>query len=72
MGECKIAWRKPLIEKSDITEIGQVISGIHPGRTSEEEITLFDSTGIAIQDLITAKAVIDIAGKKGLGEEIIL
>lgn len=72
VGECKIAWRKHLIEKSDITEIGQVISGIHPGRTSEKEITLFDSTGIAIQDLITAKAVIDIAGKKGLGEEIIL
>ena len=72
VGECKTAWRQQMIQKKDIIEIGRVVSGEHPGRISEEEITLFDSTGIAIQDLITAKTAIEIADENGLGMEITL
>lgn len=72
VGECRPAYRKGTIRKSDITEIGKVIAKELPGRRSEEEITLFDSTGIAIQDLITAKTAIQIARQKGIGQDISL
>lgn len=38
-------------------ELGQVVAGLRPGRTSREEITLFDSTGTAVQDVVAAAAV---------------
>ena len=43
-----------LIFEADITTIGAVISGTHPGRTSDHEITLFDGTGVGLQDLAVA------------------
>ena len=45
------AVREGLIDKDDLTEIGAVVTGDHPGRTSESEITLFDGTGVALQDI---------------------
>ncbi len=42
-----------------VTELGAVLSGREPGRAAAEEITLFDSTGLAIQDLAIAAAVVD-------------
>ena len=70
VGECKIAYREGILPKENITEIGKVILKEHPGRTSAKEITLFDSTGIAIQDLLTAKAGILLAKAKGIAREI--
>jgi len=52
LGECQHAIESGLIVPDDITEIGDVLEGKKPGRTSEAEITLFDATGMAIQDLI--------------------
>ena len=49
-GEINVPLRQGLIKESDIAgEIGEVITGKKPGRTSESEITLFDSTGIAFR-----------------------
>lgn len=48
-------------------EIGQVLSGLIPGRTSREEITIFDATGLALLDLVTGKRAIEAARKKGIG-----
>jgi ornithine cyclodeaminase/alanine dehydrogenase-like protein (mu-crystallin family) len=45
------------VGRQDVTEIGAVIAGSAKGRRSAEEITLFDSTGLAIQDLAIAAAV---------------
>jgi alanine dehydrogenase len=45
-----------LIRREQVTQIGDVLNGA-PGRSSEGEITLFDSTGLAIQDLAICKAV---------------
>ena len=59
-----------MITKEQITEIGKVIAGEHPGRKSEEEITIFDSTGIAIQDLLTADTPIKTGREKNIGLEI--
>jgi ornithine cyclodeaminase len=42
-----------------LTAIGTVLSGNAPGREDEGEITIFDSSGISLQDLYVAKAVLD-------------
>ncbi len=47
------------VERDQVTEIGAVLLGRAPGRGSSDEITLFDSTGLAIQDLAIATAVLD-------------
>lgn len=48
-------------------ELGQVIAGVTPGRTSSDEIIIFDSTGMALQDVVTAAAVYEKALKEGSG-----
>ncbi len=58
-GECQWASADNTLSKEEITEIGDVLNGTKEGRTSEDEITLFDSTGMALQDLITAKLALD-------------
>ena len=58
-GECQWAYSKNLIKEENITEIGSVIASIKKGRVYEDEITMFDATGIALQDLITAKLALD-------------
>lgn len=45
------------VTREQVTELGQVLLGRAEGRRSPEEITLFDSTGLAIQDLAIARAV---------------
>jgi alanine dehydrogenase len=46
-----------IVKREDVTQLGDVLSGEAEGRRSDEEITLFDSTGLAIQDLGIAQAV---------------
>ena len=54
IGEAQHAIAQGLIKESDITPIGEVINGTHRGRTSDKEITLFDGTGVGLQDLAVA------------------
>ncbi|MBT5073886.1 MAG: ornithine cyclodeaminase family protein [Kordiimonadaceae bacterium] len=54
----------------DITAIGAVLVGEHDGRTDDDQITIFDSSGIALQDLCVATAVLDIAIEQGLAQEV--
>lgn len=67
VGETEKAYQEKIIGKTDLHEIGQIINGSHPGRVNDDEITIFDSTGIAIQDLITSKIALDLANKQNLG-----
>ena len=65
----------PLLEKGRIhsgslTELGEVIAGTRPGRTSAQQITLFESQGMAIQDLIIAAELAKLARAQGVGTEI--
>lgn len=53
-----------------IVEIGEVIAGTVPGRTSESDITVFDTSGIAVQDLASAKTAYDRAIDAGLGTTV--
>jgi len=71
VGEIEIPMKKNIIERKDIiAEIGDVISGLAQGRISDDDITIYDTTGIALQDLITSKLAIDLAKQKGLGVEV--
>lgn len=70
LGECQHAIAEGTLKQEDIVEIGAVINGAHPGRTSESEITLFDGTGVGLQDLAVASAVVDLAIEKGLALEV--
>lgn len=62
----------PLLEKGrlherQLVELGDVIVGRRPGRETEAQITLFESQGMAIQDLAVALRVVRLAEEKGLG-----
>jgi len=69
-GEINVPLSQGLITEDWIAgEIGEVITGKKPGRSSEEEITLFDSTGIALQDSATVPLEYKRAMEKGVGIE---
>jgi ornithine cyclodeaminase/alanine dehydrogenase len=53
-----------------VYELGQVIVGHVPGRTSPEDITLFASQGLALEDLAAARVVYDRAVERGVGQRI--
>ena len=61
-GEISQALRAGAFEESKAVELGNVIAGRIPGRTSADQITVFDSTGVAVQDIQIAKAVLEGAG----------
>jgi len=56
-GELAAAVDEGIVSRDEVAEIGEVILGRARGRRSPQEITLFDSTGLAIQDLAVALAV---------------
>jgi ornithine cyclodeaminase len=65
----------PLLEKGrlhtrQLVELGDVIIGRHAGRTSASQVTLFESQGMAIQDLAVGLRVLAAAEAAGLGQEI--
>jgi alanine dehydrogenase len=62
-GELQHAVREHLLEQGQVTQLGDVLANLAPGRAGGEEITSFDSTGLAIQDLALALAVLERAGE---------
>ena len=67
-GEINVPLAKGVISKKDIyAEIGQVVTGKKKGRPSANAITIFGSTGLGVQDLVTAHLVYKVAKKKKLG-----
>ncbi|MHA7874358.1 iminosuccinate reductase BhcD [Roseivivax sp.] len=70
LGEAQHAVASGLIGEGDIQTLGAVINGDDPGRRSDEEITLFDGTGVGLQDLAVAAAVVDLAVEKGVAIEV--
>ena len=66
IGEAQHAIAQGLIKQSDVNELGAVINGTHPGRTSNDEITLFDGTGVGLQDLAVAASIVELAVAKGI------
>jgi alanine dehydrogenase len=57
-GEINVALSQGIITKDDIyADIGEIVTGKNPARDSDEQITIFDSTGLAIQDISAAAKI---------------
>jgi len=70
-GEINVPLANGVITKDDVYgSLGEVVAGIKKGRENDQEITVFDSTGLAIQDLFTAAMVYEEALKRGVGKNI--
>ena len=70
-GEINVPLSRGMIARADIyAEIGEIVTGTKLGRISEDEITVFDSTGLAIQDIITAWHVYKMSEREDLGRKI--
>lgn len=70
IGECQHAIADGSLKEAAIIELGAVINGTHAGRTSNDEITLFDGTGVGLQDLAVASRVVDLAIENGVAIEV--
>ncbi|MGQ9586411.1 MAG: ornithine cyclodeaminase family protein [Anaerolineae bacterium] len=53
-------------------ELGEVVAGLRPGRETSEQVTVFKSVGLALQDIATAVQVYEAARARGLGMEVAL
>ena len=72
-GDLLIPLGQGLMTKDHIyAELGEIAAGTKPGRTSPEEVTLFKSVGVAVQDVASASAVLAEAQRLGLGTEAAL
>jgi ornithine cyclodeaminase len=71
-GDLLAAVRAGVTRAQDWTELGRVVTGMAPGRTSSEEVTLFKSVGLAVQDIAVASEALSRARSQGLGREVVL
>lgn len=69
IGEAQHAIAAGLIAEGDITQIGAVVNGSHEGRGTAE-VTLFDGTGVGLQDLAVAAKVVELAKAKGIAQTV--
>lgn len=70
IGEAQWAVAAGTLAEAAITPIGEVLIGAHPGRRSATEITLFDGTGVGLQDMAVADQVVRLARQAGVGVEV--
>lgn len=70
IGEAQHAVAAGSLRAEAITPLGEVLTGAHPGRRSPDEITLFDGTGVGLQDLAVAGIALRRAVERGLGIEV--
>jgi ornithine cyclodeaminase/alanine dehydrogenase-like protein (mu-crystallin family) len=72
-GSNDLKWpiREGVIGENHIhAEIGELVSGARPGRTSPQQITLYKSVGVAVQDAVAVRLVLEAAEKQGVGREV--
>lgn len=71
IGECQHAYRAGLISADSFrASIGEVIAGLREGRRNAQEITIFDGTGVALQDLVVADLAVRLARQRGVGANV--
>jgi alanine dehydrogenase len=67
-GEINVPWSEGLLGDDNLYgELGEIVAGKRPGRTPEDGVTVFDSTGLAIQDVAAAHVVYERASEEGFG-----
>ncbi|WP_456239025.1 iminosuccinate reductase BhcD [Ruegeria haliotis] len=72
LGEAQHAVVDGTLNEERIIPIGAVINGDHPGRTSADEVTLFDGTGVGLQDLAVASVAARLAEEGGHAQRAVL
>ena len=73
LGDTHHAVDQGLFHADDIhATLGEILAGRKKGRTSDEEITLFDATGLAFQDLVAADLAVKLAAEQGVGTRVSL
>jgi alanine dehydrogenase len=71
IGELNVPYSNGLIKEEDIyADIGEIVSGKKKGRVSDNEITVFDSSGLPIQDVAVAWKIYELAERKQVGRSI--
>jgi len=70
-GDLIIAKKRGLITEASVhAEIGEIVAGTKPGRSSDDQVTLFKSVGNAVQDVSVGARILEEAKRKGLGTVI--
>ncbi len=59
-----------LLRADDVCEVGELVQGLRPGRTGDEQITIYRSVGVAAQDAAAAGLVLEAARARGVGTEV--
>jgi alanine dehydrogenase len=70
-GECMIPIAEGLVRRDHFDdELGQLLAGDVPGRRTNDEITVYESCGLAIQDMAVARAIVDRAIDTNEGHDV--
>lgn len=69
-GDLMPALEKGRLHEGQLIELGEIVAGIRPGRADEKAITLFESQGMAIQDLALARCLLEMAREQHLGTQL--
>jgi ornithine cyclodeaminase len=69
-GDLLPAMEKGRLHEGQLVELGEILAGLRPGRTDAQAITLFESQGMAIQDLAVAWRLLSLARAQGIGAEL--
>ena len=70
IGEAQHAVQAGLLDATAITPLGDVLTGRHSGRRDDQEITVFDGTGVGLQDLAVAAMAVRRAQERGEGFQV--
>jgi ornithine cyclodeaminase len=69
-GDLLAAAERGWLQWEALPEIGEIIAGRAPGRTSERQITLYESHGMGIQDLYVCARLLALARERGVGADL--
>ena len=58
------------VDPAHVTELGEIVLREHPGRSGQDELTLYKSVGVAVEDAVAAALVLKAARESGVGLEI--
>jgi ornithine cyclodeaminase/alanine dehydrogenase-like protein (mu-crystallin family) len=59
-----------LLGEADLVELGEVVAGRHPGRREPDELVFYNSLGLGVQDAAAAWAIVERAGRQGVGTRV--
>lgn len=69
-GDLLSAYENGLIYWENLASLGQVLTGLRPGRTRDDQIILFESHGMALQDIYAGARILELARNRGMGQDL--